>query len=298
MCNSCFKYVLKMLMVFFVLGSSIAAHATMIDLTVADATATLTNAIVSQSPVQPAGSGVFESFVRIGDTPSDVVEGYNTTAATGDPATSPVLNTMSDDNFSHAITLGDVALVNIGGTDYREFLLDINESNSQTPSLLNGYLSLDEIQIFMGGTANSAVDTFTGSILDHDGTLVWNLDALDDNWIALNYALESGSGESDMVLHVANSLFSGYDDTSNLVLYSMFGMQGAGQYNLLSGECNVGAKTQNDKKDILCNFGNTDGYEEWASHVGTPNEIPEPQSLGVFIIGLIALTLARRRQQA
>ena len=58
--------------------------------------------------------------------------------------------------------------MNIGGVDYREFLLDINQSSGQDKPLL----SLDEIQVWQSNTPNTNVETFTAGDLDIPGGLL------------------------------------------------------------------------------------------------------------------------------
>jgi hypothetical protein len=60
----------------------------------------------------------------------------------------------------------------------------------------------------VGGTPNASSGTFTGGILDHDGTLVYRMDGLEDSWVALGYSLNNGSSPADMLLYIEMSLNS------------------------------------------------------------------------------------------
>ncbi|MBI4355957.1 MAG: PEP-CTERM sorting domain-containing protein [Candidatus Omnitrophica bacterium] len=183
------------------------------------------------------------------------------------------LDNGASDVFNHAIMITDVPRVTIDGIQYREFLLDINQNASDNPSLL----SLDEIQIFLSGTANQSVETFTGGILDlTDASLVYRLDAGSDSWIKMNYTLNHGSGSGDMFAYIPETLFANVYTGSNkfVYLYSRFGE----------------------------NHVNNDGFEEWAVREGGGPEpgpdagptIPEPTSLFLMGTGLLSWLGARR----
>ena len=47
-----------------------------------------------------------------------------------------------------------------------------------------------------------------------------------DNWVALDYSLNTGSGSGDMFLYVLDSVFDPYDGGDVVTLYSLFGQQG------------------------------------------------------------------------
>src|SRR5262249_55027686 len=113
----------------------------------------------------------------------------------------------SSPNFTRHLNLSAVPIVTIGGVQYREFLLDINQMAN------NPLLSLDELQLFVGN-ANSP----TGGTLDANGTLtlpgftrIYDRDANagGDSTIELNFHLNPGSGGGDMFAYTANSLFVG-----------------------------------------------------------------------------------------
>jgi hypothetical protein len=194
----------------------VASATIILDLTTEDAEGTINGAIYRQTDSQPTGTGFIDSFVQIQPQGNEETsEAYNTTV-------NNVLDNGMTNNFNHSIFVGDVPVVDIGGTLYREFLLDVNENRGQG----NEFISLDEVQIFIGGTANSNVDTFTMGVLDHDGTLVYRMDEGMDNWVALDFSLGSGSGSGDMFLYVLDSLFDPFADDDVVTLYSAFGQQG------------------------------------------------------------------------
>src|SRR3954451_14455005 len=103
----------------------------------------------------PAGTGVYDTFVSIQAAGQDAIEeGFNTDFR-------PVpLDESSSAQVTHFITLADVPIVTIDGVQYRQFRLDINEPNSDTAPI-----SLDALQIYAAGTGDiqtlAALQTLT-----------------------------------------------------------------------------------------------------------------------------------------
>lgn len=189
---------------------------------------TINGALYQRGDVRAAGSGVVQSFVRVSSNAS-TVEGYNTS---GRPLFYDENNSPS---FTRNLQFGQVPTVTIGLTNYKEFLLDINQTNN------NPYLSLDNVAIRIGGTGS-----VTGAFGASHGSEIYNMDvgADGDGRVDLDYSLNSGSGQTDMALYVPVSLFGAATDNTFIYLYSSFGVP----------------------------FANNDGFEEWA--VQTPQTLP------------------------
>jgi hypothetical protein len=175
-------------------------YATTLDLTTAGSSGTINGALFQQIEPRATGSGVIDPFVRISAN-TEIVQGFNTDARP----------TQFDENssptFTHSLLLSSLTTVNVGGTSYYQFLLDINQT------AVDPLLSLDQLKIFVQGTGNIA--TLAGLT-----NLVYNLDLGGDNAILLNYNLNTGSGSGDMFAYIPTSVFTG---GTYVYLYSQFG---------------------------------------------------------------------------
>ncbi len=196
------------------------ASAISLDLTTANASGSANGGFFQQVPVQPTGSGVIDSFVRIQQTGTE--EGFNTGVS------KLALDNLNQGGttFNKDIQLNSVPLVNLGGTDYYQFLLDINESQGGQDQS-KGLISLFELEIW---TRSTPIIDFAGNkgvLTDLTGsgaTKKWDLDfgGDGDSVIELDSNLNPGSGKGDMFAYIpASSL--GNDGSSYVYLYSKFG---------------------------------------------------------------------------
>jgi hypothetical protein len=219
----------------------------MLDLTAPGSWGTINEAIFQQYSDGAAGSGNIDAFVRVQAT--GIEQGYNTDYR-------PVQ--FDEDNsstFNHSQLLSEIPIVTDGGVSYREFLLDVDQSSQ--------FISLDKLEIYLEATPDIGLypDDFT--------TLVYDLDAGEDNWVKLNYSLNGGSGGGDMLAYIPDGLFMdefGVYLNDYVYLYSKFGE----------------------------NFAADDGFEEWAHGVGGP-VIPEPATVLLLGLGCLVALRARRK---
>jgi hypothetical protein len=185
------------------------------DLTSLGAVAPDGDAIVQQTSTQPTGTGFIMSFVRIQGAASGggIEQGYNTTArpVQFDENTSP--------SFTRALTAGAVPRVTINGTDYREFLLDINQKHSSP------LLSVDQVQLFFADTSNlTGYDLGTSTLTAADGSRLAPAFTLSQP-VLLDASLNHGSGSGDMLLDVPDADFIGTTVNTYVYLYSKMGGQ-------------------------------------------------------------------------
>ena len=189
--------------------------ATPLDLTTRGSNGWVNDAYFAQFDAQPTGTGAIQSFVRIQGAAAKgpTQQGYNTDARPlqFDENKSP--------NFTRSLKTSDLPSVNIGGRQYREFLLDINQKSSQP------LLSLDQLRVYVGSVGNlQGYNTATGTLAGLSP--VYDLDANGDHWVKLNYRLNPGSGGGDMLFYVPEAAFAGGGDY--VYLYSKFGEHYAG----------------------------------------------------------------------
>src|SRR3954470_8987238 len=179
---------------------SAAQAAVVVDLTTAGSKGTINDAIFQQFGPQPTGTGVLNTFLRLQNDGSE--QGYNMDFRKVD------LDQLNDPS-TRSLLLSEIPKVTIDDVVYREFLLDINESNN-TP-----LLSLNDVQLFLGVQPNPIGYA-------NLGTPVYKMDGGGNNSVKLNYSLNSGSGSGDMLMYVSDANF----DPANgpyVTLFSRFG---------------------------------------------------------------------------
>ena len=233
------------------------ASAVQLNLTTAGSSGSVNGAIFQQiSDGVPAGTGNIDSFLRLQSQGSSTTEqGYNTDARPlqFDENNSP--------QFTRSLLLSSIPIVNIGGQNYRQFILDLNEPNATKKDSTLPNITLDMLQVFISNSsALTGYPNFGGL-----ATKVFDLDAGSNNTVLLN-DLNSGSGRYDYLISIDNGLFT--SSQPYVYLYSKFtGAQG--------------------------------GFEEFA--VREPQKqpatsVPEPATLAG--IGLVAgaMVISRRRK--
>jgi len=238
--------------------------------------------------VQPAGTGKINSFLRIqrtgtnGSTLSSqnqgMEQGYNTGGLT-EFDTKEIPGPGGSD-FTRAIQLGEIPVVDIDGTLYREFKLDINEPNGQKT-----LLSLDELRLFTdAGSTLAGYNTGTGQLGGKNA--VWDMDANSDVDLILDYSNSSGSGESDLVFYVESDVF-GADESQFVYMYNKF------------GDTYITGLNEQGKETVLLDARASDGFEEWWHEDATarpPGEVPAPPIVWLVGAGLVGILATRRRR--
>jgi hypothetical protein len=182
------------------------------------------------------------------------------------------------DQYTRALQLSEIPIVTLGGVQYRQFLLDINEDSGGNHELI----SLNQVQIFLSAADAGVSLTSSGTYPTLAFAGANEIFRMSQNGgttyqVHLDYSLNAGSGSGDMFLYVANSLFSGAG-TQFVTLYSQFGNPPA------SG-----------------NYSTSDGFEEWAvlkadNPPPPPPPVPEPASLVLVGLGLVGLAAERLRR--
>jgi len=233
---------------------------------------TINGAIFQQWNGQPEGTGVIDPFIRIQANGTE--SGYNLGiegSSNDHPKPATAFAPLDDKEiggsaYNHVLLLSTIPVVNLNGTDYREFSLYLNESGSNTEKLV----SLDQIKIFQNTS---------GTLTDPLGlTPIYNMDAGTDGTVLLNYKLNGGSGNGDMLMYIPDNLFT----QQYVYLYSSFG-----------------ASTLITSNNPTGDWDTNDGFEEWAVRLGEtppPPGIPAPGAILLGGIGVILVRLLRKRR--
>jgi hypothetical protein len=239
--------------------------ASVVDLRTTGATGSENGALFYQNVSQPTGTGYYDPFLRLQDSP--IEEAFNTDYRSNGQAP---LDAKSDPNYTHSLQLGSLETVNQGGVDYYAFSLDIDEPNSGPFR----YISLDELKFYTADVGDLATlaDLTNPSI----ATLRWDLDGVQNSTVYLNGgALSSGNGADDMQVLIPKSAFAGVDPSKYLYLYSKFGAT--------SG---MGAN----------NYDANASFEEWRALAKQPT-VAEPTTLWLMGAGLLGVAATGRRKQ-
>ena len=178
-----------------------STHAAVVDLTTEGSSGVINGARFYQFNQIPTGTGRVNSFLRIQGF--GVQQGFNTDGA-------PLYEDTMPGPFTHSIQISDLPVATIGGTDYREFFLDINQDGQHI-------LSLDELRISIRDSGN---ETGYATIF---ATPIYDLDTGEDNWIILDDTVNAGSGHGDMLALIPDSLFT-EPENKYVYLYAKFGV--------------------------------------------------------------------------
>lgn len=196
---------------------------------------------------QPAGTGVFNPFLRLDVKGNGSEEqGYNTSATITENGhgntvtTRKVLDNMSPVNWTHDVLISSLALT--ADNLYYQFKLDINEPGADKASLL----SLDGLMLFSTSIASQSGEKLDnkGDIFNGNngivGTKLWDMDADADSSVLLDAkrgGTGPGSGVADMMMLVDRAVIDRVAGNGEqyLVLWSRFGLsQGAGANTALT----------------------------------------------------------------
>ena len=243
--------------------TSIPADATVLDLNAApNGTGTINGAIFSINYLQPAGTGVIDPFLTIQNNGTE--QGYNGANNNFDTKRVP--------QWNHEITLGSLAQFTLGGVQYYQFVVDVNEPNSSS-----SLISLDMLKIYTSSTIQSSTSVDANGIFNGSlGTLRYNLDGspAGDSYVKYD-DMNHGSGQADIAIFVPVSLFAGALATDYLYMYQGWG------YNI-----NADLTTQG-------------GFEETFALTGVTAvpEVPAFIPLGAVLLLVVGVNYYRLRRK-
>jgi hypothetical protein len=174
----------------------------------------------SGTDLPATGSGLIDPFVRI--QAKDTEQGYNTDARPYDANN----DAGATATFNHSIQLSAVPLVEISGVRYREFRLDLNETNNGGKRNL---ITLDALKLFSADAGNLiGLDTTVGAVgattafSSGRSKLLYNLDGAGDISVLLT-DWSTGSGHGDYAVLIPEAAFADVAENQFIYLYSAFG---------------------------------------------------------------------------
>ncbi len=182
-----------------------ASQATVLDLG-SSGSGSVGGALFSTTDIQPTGTGVFDPFLSIQNTPTE--QGYNGSNGNFDTKRVP--------QWTHEILFSQMQITTINGSQYYGFLVDVNEPNG-----VKAPISLDSLRLWTSSTIQTSTSTdangkFNGSL----GTLVFDLGAGN----SVHYIdQQRGSGSGDINIFIPVSDFAGTKPTDYVYMYQAWG---------------------------------------------------------------------------
>jgi hypothetical protein len=188
------------------LSAAGTAKATVLDLG-SSGSGFLGGAFFSTTDIQPTGTGVFDPFLTIQNTP--VEQGYNSSDLNFDTKRVP--------QWNHEIQFSQLQVTTLNETQYYGFVVDVNQPNGAPKALI----SLNSLKIFTSSTLQNSTSTdsqgnFNGSL----GNLVFDLGSAN----TLIYSdKQNGSGSGDIDIFIPVTAFADTKPSDYVYMYQRWG---------------------------------------------------------------------------
>lgn len=240
------------------------------------------------------GTGVYEAFLQLQDgNDGNIYEiGYNSDQ--GPTVDNPELGASGQHN--HTILWNEVPLIFdpvgrngevIANGCFAEFRADINQN-------VNNYLSVDRFEIWVSQYSDLGVPGKYYANWTSLGNTTKLYDFAGASGLALNYALESGSGSGDVAAYIPFHLFDDWTRQTGISNPYVYIYSEYGGYTL--------AQTVHDKLgNLVVNSVWTpdDGFDEWGMNAnGSHPYVPEPGTMALALLGVASMALLRRKRAA
>jgi hypothetical protein len=236
-----FSVLAAMLAIFamLTLGAIYVWAITEIDVTGADAQFDYNGTIFVQGPLPTSsGTGLIDPFLTVdGAGNQQITTGYNTDGEAE-------FDTLTGGDRTHSLSLAAIPELEIDGTLYKEFVLDINKAPGGSP-----YLAMNALELYLTDNPSITDYPFAGTAT--------NIFDLGDAVVLMDYSLESGSGASDLTWLVPVTLFyplSAEEDCS-------YGSPDCDTYVVMYNQYGDYTEAGADPDK----WTNNDGFEEWGT---------------------------------
>ena len=183
------------------------------DITVAGSFVEINGAIFTDAVNAGSGTGGYNTFLAIrdqtgGEVPQNFYEaGFNSND------TNPLNETNDeiDPSKTHTVRLSDLVVVTVGGVQYYEFRVDLNENNDAIAT----QISLDRFEIYTSSSGTIETTDGAGGLFAQN--LAYNMDAGGDVSVLLDEANSTGSGTDDYAVLVPVTNFAGLDPATTYI---------------------------------------------------------------------------------
>ncbi|TGU89244.1 hypothetical protein EN794_045970 [Mesorhizobium sp. M00.F.Ca.ET.151.01.1.1] len=162
------------------------------------------NGVLLEATTEGSGTGNYDSFLRLQAT--GIEEGFNT------DQNGNVLDNKA--SFTHDLQYSSMQSIKVGGVDYIEFRLDLNESNNAT----NGNITLTGLDIYISNAGATSADYDAGFA---GFTTVFHLD-LNDPQFLIDSNHGSGTDDYRVLVPVSDFTAAGVSPDSYVTLFSSF----------------------------------------------------------------------------
>ncbi|RWF46031.1 MAG: hypothetical protein EOS46_19120 [Mesorhizobium sp.] len=160
--------------------------------------------VLLEATTEGSGTGNYDSFLRLQAT--GIEEGFNT------DQNGNVLDNKA--SFTHDLQYSSMQSIKVGGVDYIEFRLDLNESNNAT----NGNITLTGLDIYISNAGATSADYDAGFA---GFTTVFHLD-LNDPQFLIDSNHGSGTDDYRVLVPVSDFTAAGVSPDSYVTLFSSF----------------------------------------------------------------------------
>ncbi|TGV34119.1 hypothetical protein EN829_020730, partial [Mesorhizobium sp. M00.F.Ca.ET.186.01.1.1] len=158
--------------------------------------------VLLEATTEGSGTGNYDSFLRLQAT--GIEEGFNT------DQNGNVLDNKA--SFTHDLQYGNIQTINVGGVDYIEFRLDLNESNNA----VNGDITMTGLDVYVSSAGATLADYNAGFA---GFTSVFHLSG-DQFLVDANHG--SGTDDYRVLVPVSDFTAAGATAGSYVTLFSSF----------------------------------------------------------------------------